>query len=373
MGTAPGDVDRPPVTARPAFGDASSAASTMALLSASAMLLPAVSLAAFLLHAPKATLRVPPTLLAAREIPSAARPRLQGRLLDAEGLPVAGAAVRVFSGEPASALATTETDAQGTFAFAVGAQAFTVRAEASAGRTVESAILDPSIHSFVLVLPFPVERHVELRRLPPVHGVVVDPGGRPVRLAQVTACDEPDDEHALSDEQGRFELPSSTIGCFLRAQHPRFAASIAVPIVPRALKVKLQQGGAFDGLATDGRGRPIGSFSVSITSFEPDTGESTEVRIGETFDELRGAFHVDALPPGSYGIAVASDHRPAWTATVHVSSGKVTRGLHAVLGEVDTGSADPSAGSGEPAAISEPDGSESSETHTEESVTPPTE
>jgi hypothetical protein len=92
-----------------------------------------------------------------------------------------------------------------------------------------------------------------------------------------------------------------------------------------------------EGLVTDAKNRPIRWFSVTLTGFDPAPGEVAESRVGESRSELRGAFHWDELAPGSYGIIVQAEELAPWSATVRVQSGKVARGLHAILGETAEG------------------------------------
>jgi hypothetical protein len=410
----------------------SAAAPAMVLLGLAAMLAPAVSIAAFMLHAR------PPVAAVMREelkLDSVRRPtrpvgpaaygaRLRGRVLDAEGAPVAQARVHLFSphvSEPAAS-AEVETDFGGEFAFqlAAGEKVVQVRAERVGCGAVESAELDvpPSCagvvrpdacqRTVVLVLPprvaltgrisdgrgrplpravarlsggLPgsdqvapvdqegryafgcvapgmrnlttwapgfaastfeldvgsraIEQDVRLRPAPAVRGVVVDPDGHPVSFARVTACSGKDKEEALSDEAGRFELPPLTMGCSARARHARFALSRPIRIASaRAMTVQLEPGGAIDGVVTNGRGRRIGSFSVTLTSFDPAPGEvSEEAPVGESRAGLRGAFHWSNLVPGAYNLEVQAEGMTPWSSTIHVTSGKVARGVHAVLGQ----------------------------------------
>src|SRR5207253_826048 len=129
---------------------------------------------------------------------------------------------------------------------------------------------------------------------PALRGTVVDARGHAIALARVSACEGDDEEQTISDALGGFELPALTAGCSIRAHHPRFAGSRAMP-VPAAgdMTLRLEAGGAIAGIATDARGRPIASFTVALTSFEPAEGEPDESRAGERHEELRGAFRID--------------------------------------------------------------------------------
>jgi hypothetical protein len=398
---------RCPATAVPAPADTPASAWTMAFLGFAALVLPAVSLAAFLMRAPPATGASPSN--ARERVPAESRAApVEGRVLDGEATPVAGARVLLLPTRASDPAAMMTTDEGGRFAFDLGTiDKFKIRANAREGGFVESVELDASARgSVILVLPAmitvagrvidergapvpharakltggapgsdqivavdgegryafspigpgtrrliawsrgfsatsvdlpvdsrPITRDLKLHSAPAVSGTVTDSEGRAVALAHVIACADEDEEQALSDSIGHFELPPLVVGCLVRAHHPSFAASRPVLIVHgRGLTIPLEPGGSIEGMATDHRGRPIGSFSVSITSYDPAEGELSEGRVGESRDELRGAFRFDALAPGTYGIALSADTREPWSTTVRVTSGKVARGLHAVLG-----------------------------------------
>jgi hypothetical protein len=254
---------------------------------------------------------------------------LTGRITDARGNAVPRALAKLV-GNDSSGDRLTVADGDGRYAFACvapGPRRLTMWA-----RGFSPATIDVDVGSSG------VDRDARLRPAPPVRGVVVDPSGRPVTFARVTACSGKQREEALSDEQGNFELPPLTVGCSIRAHHPRFAASRPVVIAAgRALSVRLEPGGAFEARVTDARNRPIGAFSVTLTAFDPALGELSESRIGETHSELRGAFHWDELAPGTYGITVEADDLAPWSSTIRVESGKVARGLHVILGETSEG------------------------------------
>lgn len=246
-----------------------------------------------------------------------------GRVTDARGAAVARAVAKLAGGPGESAAIAVASD-DGEYAFRcipAGPKRLTVWARAYATST-----------ELLRVDGGDVSRDVRLSPAHAIRGTVVDPEGHPIALARVSACAGDDQEQAFSDAFGHFELPALTAGCSVRAHHPRFAGSRAVPIPLAAdIKVPLEPGGAIEGVATDARGRPIASFTFALTSFEPVEGEPEESRAGESHDELRGTFRIDELVPGNYGIELRADGMTPWTSTVHVGAGKVSRGLHAVL------------------------------------------
>jgi len=248
---------------------------------------------------------------------------VRGRVIDRGGSPVPRAVAKLSAGARASADTSVAGD-DGRYAFSCvspGWRRLTVWARAF--RTATSS---------VWVDWTDVERDIPLSPSPAVRGTVVDARGQPIALARVSACEGDDEEQTISDAQGRFEMPAVTAGCSVRAHHPRFAGSHSISIPPSGdIRLRLEPGGAMAGVATDVRGRPIASFTVALTSFEPADGEPNESRVGERHDELRGSFRIDELVPGNYGVELRAEGMAPWNTTVRVSAGKVSRGLHAVL------------------------------------------
>jgi hypothetical protein len=179
-------------------------------------------------------------------------------------------------------------------------------------------------------------RDVHLKAAAAIRGVVVDSLGRPVEGARVSACQDKEQEGAISGRSGVFALPATTAGCTVSASHPRFATSRSTLIEGgRSLTVRLGTGGAIEGMAVDEHGKPLGAFSLTIASFEPAEGEpQSSSRSGETHDELRGTFRFDDLTPGTYVIAVTAEgHAAAQSSPIEVGRGRVVRGIRISVGE----------------------------------------
>ncbi len=181
-------------------------------------------------------------------------------------------------------------------------------------------------------------RDVRLRAAAVIRGTVVDSLGRPVEGAQVSACQDKDQEGAISGRGGVFVLPATAAGCTVSASHPRFATSRVTLIEGGGvLTLRLGTGGAIEGVAVAERGKPLGAFSLSIASFEPAEGEpQSSSRAGESHDELRGTFRFDDLAPGTYVIGVTADgYAAAQSSPIEVGRGRVVRGIQISVGEAE--------------------------------------
>jgi hypothetical protein len=170
---------------------------------------------------------------------------------------------------------------------------------------------------------------VRLEAAPPIGGRVVDPDGNAAR-ARVVACERTASEaKTTSGEDGSFTLPASTIGCEVKAEADDFAPSDPAP-VPTAgrLTLRLRAGGAISGTVVDERGRGIQSFSLGIESY---SGHRSG-RGAQKFEDARGAFSLDHLPPGSYVLtATAQGKPPTRSDSIEVRGGVTTNGVRIVL------------------------------------------
>jgi carboxypeptidase family protein len=287
---------------------------------------------------------------------------LSGVVLDARGAPIARAAVK-GTGQGAVPERIVIADEEGRFTLRGtprGVERIVVWARGFEATTVTLGEAASA-----------VKVDVRLRAAPPLRGYVVAPSGEPVIGARVSACAGNDVQVATSDAAGAFELPAAVIGCWVTASHARFADARATRIGRRSeIVVRLGAGGMIEGTAVDERGRPIGLFSVTIVSYEPEVslpGMST--RVGETGEHLRGAFRLDDLAPGMYVLrlsaqgSVDTDSKP-----IEIKRGGVIRGEQFVLtaAEGEDGN--------QPESASEAESPEGTETATDteeaESATP---
>jgi len=170
---------------------------------------------------------------------------------------------------------------------------------------------------------------VRLEAGPPIDGRVVDPDGNAAR-ARVVACEGTASEsRTTSGEDGGFTLPASTTGCGVKAEADDFAPSDPA-VVPTAgrLTLRLKPGGAVSGTVVDERGRGIQSFSLGIESY---SGHRSG-RGAQKFEDARGAFTLDHLPPGSYVLtATAPSKPPTRSDSIEVRGGATTTGVRIVL------------------------------------------
>ena len=170
---------------------------------------------------------------------------------------------------------------------------------------------------------------VRLEAGPPIEGRVIDPDGNAAR-ARVVACEGTASEaKTTSGEDGSFTLPASTTGCEVKAEADDFAPSdpAMVPTAGR-LTLRLRAGGAISGTVVDDRGRGIQSFSLGIESY---SGHRSG-RGAQEFEDARGAFSLDHLPPGSYVLTATAQGKPATRSdSIEVRGGATTTGVRIVL------------------------------------------
>jgi hypothetical protein len=255
---------------------------------------------------------------------------IEGVVTDERGTPLPHATVKAW-GETSPLEKVVMTDDEGRYAVQrVGESANHLSVWA---RGFEAITLQRSPAEPMLVL-----RDVRLHPAAVIRGVVLDSLGRPVEGAQISACQDKEQEGAISGRAGVFALPATTVGCTAGASHPRFATSRLTLIeAAHPLTLRLGTGGAIEGVAVDEHGKPIGAFSLTIESFEPAEGEpQSSSRSGETHDELRGTFRFDDLAPGTYVIGVTAEgHAAAQSPPIEVGRGRVVRGVQISMGEAE--------------------------------------
>lgn len=174
----------------------------------------------------------------------------------------------------------------------------------------------------------------------PVHGVVLDPDGRPSAGARVT-CREDPSVSASTDEGGRFELPAEADGCTATAAQPPFGDAEPTRLARgRENVLRLIAAGAIEGVVVDESGRPVEDYLLAIESFVPSgsgagaPGAGAGARGGEArkIHDPGGAFRWDDLAPGRYVLAASADGRPpARSSGVDVTPGSTARRVRIVL------------------------------------------
>jgi protocatechuate 3,4-dioxygenase beta subunit len=285
---------------------------------------------------------------------------LAGTILDTRGAPVARATLKIVDGAGASRLVVADDEGR-----------YAVRTNGRAKERISVWARGFQTTTFDVGATLPGQRNdVRLRALPAVRGVVVDPTGAVVSGARISACPGNEAQVATSDRAGTFELPATVIGCWVTADHAHLARARATHIRDeRRIVVRMGAGGAIEGDAVDEKGRPIGSFAVSIASFAPEEGVVAGAVATEPTDHLRGAFQLDGLAPGTYVLRFSAEGRTDVTADdIHVTKGKVSRGQHVVMMPTsDEPSSDAAETGAEERDAAEPASSEASSNATEPS------
>jgi len=259
---------------------------------------------------------------------------LDGKVVDADGRPVAGARVEVAreDGSPAGAAGAAAVAASGeAVAHAVGARfeaagelgllhgaipfpplhpAAAARgyttdgagrfhvAGLSAGRVVASVWHPDFLHGLSAPVELTEQGHattlVTLARGLTLRGHVVDERGNPLAGAEVSTAEG---RSAVCNERGEFRLEHVTPGALLTARRAGFSpASRAAPVSENdEVELRLQPAeGRLDGTVVDERGFPVDGAHVEILLAAPRSALS----------DHGGRFTVDGLPPGPFHLRV---------------------------------------------------------------------
>jgi hypothetical protein len=252
---------------------------------------------------------------------------LRGTVVSADDHPVAGAAVTV-EGAPWVARGAT-SDSAGAFRLeAVPREAVTLVVVARGYRTARVAFSRGEEGTDTVV-------RVKLASAEPVEGDVSDDDGRPV-AAWVVACEgQPAEVHVESGDNGVFRLPPSAIDCDAVAEPNDGAPSDAAHVVEgRRLRLVVGAGGAIEGFVVDGRGSPVRLFHLGVESFVAARGNGSGPKGARRFEDVRGAFRWEKLPPGSYVLSASAPGKaPSRSDTVVVAGGGVARGVRVVLAD----------------------------------------
>ncbi|HEX6272297.1 MAG TPA: carboxypeptidase-like regulatory domain-containing protein [Polyangiaceae bacterium] len=264
---------------------------------------------------------------------------ISGRVVDAHGAPIADAEVWVEDmGSDDGRSVWLGTDADGRFGsprIPSGLHTVTATARGFVARAVA-----------VEVTADLADLTVVLALAPSPRVLVVDPEGRPVPGAVVVACSETSEVTLHSMADGTATFGPGAIGCAARAHHARFSHSAPVRLGgQRVTTLRLELGGAIEGVVTDPGGSALFDGEISVSSFEP--GENEQPLNGSSPEltlPLGREFRFSGLAPGVYALSVVRRLRIAGcsarellaSTSFEVAGGRVVRGVHVVT--------DPSAG-----------------------------
>jgi len=162
-----------------------------------------------------------------------------------------------------------------------------------------------------------------------VEGSVVDPAGKPVAAASVSAYvaepDRPDNDSFAgstdTDAAGAFSVSVDHPGAYeLRVTDERFRTAAAQARAPgQGVRIVVEPGVAIAGVLVDAQGKPCPSAEVSAYRTGTALDEVAAVRAQVT-DE-RGEFTLQGLDPGSYVVtATLTDPGGDWFASIAVDA-----------------------------------------------------
>jgi Carboxypeptidase regulatory-like domain/PDZ domain len=226
-------------------------------------------------------------------------PEIRGRILDADGNPVQGAAVRLVSPSvPYTVLRDTTSDAAGRFSFArVGAGRARVVADHDPGGTVTSAVLRAAEGETT-------EITLVLSPSSAVRGTVVDADDHPVAGATLSIEGVPwGAGTATSGDDGAFRIPTVPDEATSLLAVARGYRTARVGLAPSArrdsdlvVRVRLSAAPPVDGDVHDVDDRPVRARVVACE------GQPSEARTTSADD---GTFQ---LPPSTIGCQAVARH-----------------------------------------------------------------
>lgn len=243
---------------------------------------------------------------------------LAGKVVDAEGAPVAGASVRLLGAAGEAALVAIPdrftSGGDGAFSFSApeGATLEARRDGFLPGRAEVDAVAIARRRIVVALGPAePAPGPPE-----PISGRAVAPDGAPIEGALVAASTPasfgggPALAQALSDADGRFELPPLDPGVYdVVARHPARAPATArhVAAGTRDLVLELAGGGRLRGCVRDAStGAPVAPFTVMVFA---RAGLRLVPRRSVSVVDPAGCYALDDLAPGPAVVVVSAPGR----------------------------------------------------------------
>ncbi|AKQ67058.1 hypothetical protein A176_003970 [Myxococcus hansupus] len=255
--------------------------------------------------------------------------RLQGLVLDAQELPVAGALVRLDS----ASVSPVQTGQDGTFLFTgLPSRAFQIEAfHASAMAGPVSFWLREGTEPLVLHLLPAATLQVD----------VVEQGSRkPLPGARVEVR-VPQPRTADTDGSGRALVQALPAGRHtLRVAAPgyapvwRFVSVGAASAVPQPLTVELAAGAAVSGTVVDSRGAPVPGARITPVPQAGSMLPLTDARWDGVVADAEGRWRFDSLEPGLYRFSASgSRNAPGASASVRVAGAQPVDGVVVTLGD----------------------------------------
>ncbi len=245
----------------------------------------------------------------------------EGRVIDMNGNPIAGAAIRIFGAGVASTPLVSvhdeyQSDGRGAFRFTAPEESVVeARHEGFATGRVR---VDYSVRvSRKLTIQLkPASAAGQLLR---IEGVVEGPDQNPAENALVSASSKQKPSEVpvtrRTDAEGHFNLTDLEPSVWrVMASRTGFAPAFAdVPAGTTGLRLRLTAGGRLSGRVTDTSGSPITLFSILVQSEAPQSA---------SFIDANGRYEIGGLAPGPAVVsAVAPDHAPSNELRVTIPQG----------------------------------------------------
>ncbi len=253
------------------------------------------------------------------EFPADAPRMLYGQVTNPDGDPVAGATVRVRTGDQTLRASTDPGGSYRLYRVPANADVMEVSARGYEPRAFERPSFPPEAK---------VRWDVVLEPAAGVYGIVLA-GGKPadgawvwVRRAGV--------KQALgkihADGEGRFALPwpGGTGQVKVYATHGAHGSASVEIDSPGEVTLTLNGGGFISGRVVDDHGDPVSEFSITTDKYVMRTGGPP----AQSFDSGGGTFNLGPVAPGKVRIWVAANgYQPASLAGLRVKSGETTSGV----------------------------------------------
>lgn len=226
---------------------------------------------------------------------------ISGTVTNLDGEPVADVQVWLSSAQENLDFSRgTRTDAEGKYVLG-GLRSGTVNLRVLARGFVSSTRKDIEVLKGRVVegIDFQLDRGSALC------GVVVAPGGEPVKNATISASDTKSYITQKTDEKGAFTLSGFAgdhVNLSVRAPGYVLLIKRNVPVNTNDLRLVLSRGGVVEGRAiSDAPIKP--TFSVVLYTI-PEGGTRRRIVRQKVFRDPEGRFKVDDIPPGRYTLEV---------------------------------------------------------------------